>query len=59
MNESLERYIVRESTSWRYPGWEVAHYWADGCTVQTKYFKTKAEAMTYWAEKVGLIGGQK
>ena len=53
-----ERYVVRESTEFGYP-WEVAHYWADGFTVQVKYFKTKSAAMTYWAEHVfGLRGGE-
>lgn len=44
------RYVLRHSTN----GWEVAHYWLDGVTIQCRYFETKKKAEDYFNEKKGI-----
>ena len=43
---NVGRYELRKGND-RNGKWEVAHYWADGATIQVKYFKTKREAAAY------------
>jgi len=50
-----ERYVLRECTRvYGRDRWEVLHYWADGITVQYRYFRTKPEAEKYLAGKRGV-----
>lgn len=49
------RYELRKGkgdfSNMRYGNWEVAHHWADGATIQIKYFKTRKAALEYLKEK--------
>jgi hypothetical protein len=45
-------YILSRCTDGRYKGyWEVKHYWDDGVTIQSHYFKKLSEAKIYLKEK--------
>lgn len=45
-----ERYELRTGDS-RHGKWEVAHHWADGITVQVRYFATRKDAVEYLRSK--------
>jgi len=38
----------------RFARWELKNYWEDGCTVECRYFYTKAEAKEY-AKNHGFV----